>query len=103
MVSVPTFNPNRFDVPQAPMVRGRDGKMRAGVIQCDQLSLCNRVVQARYELGSVFKPLSIGAAMDAGVVTDMSKSRKLGFTEYQPTDESFFQLFERLRAERLIP
>jgi nucleoside-diphosphate-sugar epimerase len=37
------------------------------------------------------------------VVTDMSKSRKLGFTEYQPTDESFFQLFERLRAERLIP
>jgi nucleoside-diphosphate-sugar epimerase len=37
------------------------------------------------------------------VVTDMSKSRKFGFTEYQPTDESFFQLFERLRADRLIP
>ena len=37
------------------------------------------------------------------VVTDMSKSRKLGFTEYQPTDESFFDLFERLRTERLIP
>jgi cell division protein FtsI (penicillin-binding protein 3) len=73
MVSVPTFNPNRFEVPQAPMVRGKDGKMRAGVIQCDQLPLCNRVVQARYELGSVFKPLSIAAAMDAGVVTDMSK------------------------------
>jgi cell division protein FtsI (penicillin-binding protein 3) len=73
MVSVPTFNPNRFEVPQAPMVRGKDGNMRAGVIQCDQLPLCNRVVQARYELGSVFKPLSIGAAMDAGVVTDMSK------------------------------
>lgn len=37
------------------------------------------------------------------VVTDMSKSRKLGFTAYQPTDESFFDLFERLREERLIP
>jgi nucleoside-diphosphate-sugar epimerase len=37
------------------------------------------------------------------VVTDMSKSRKLGFTGYQATDESFFQLFERLRADRLIP
>ncbi len=73
MVSVPTFNPNRFEVPKPPMVRGRDGKMHAGVIQCDQLPLCNRVVQARYELGSVFKPLSIGAAMDAGVVTDMAK------------------------------
>jgi len=37
------------------------------------------------------------------VVTDMSKSRKLGFTEFQATDESFFDLFERLREERLIP
>src|SRR5579875_3721509 len=37
------------------------------------------------------------------VVTDMSKSRKLGFLEYQATDDSFFALFERLRAERLIP
>ena len=37
------------------------------------------------------------------VVTDMSKSRRLGFTGYQPTDDAFFELFERLRADRLIP
>ena len=37
------------------------------------------------------------------VVTDMSKSRKLGFTAYQPTDDSFFSLFERLRQDRIIP
>jgi nucleoside-diphosphate-sugar epimerase len=37
------------------------------------------------------------------VVTDMSKSRKLGFLDYQPTDESFFDLFTRLRHERIIP
>ncbi len=37
------------------------------------------------------------------VVTDMSKSRRLGFAEYQSTDESFFDLFARLREERLIP
>jgi nucleoside-diphosphate-sugar epimerase len=37
------------------------------------------------------------------VVTDMSKSRRLGFTGYQPTDDAFFELFTRLRAERLIP
>lgn len=37
------------------------------------------------------------------VVTDMSKSRRLGFTGYQPTDDAFFELFARLRAERLIP
>ncbi|USI72561.1 SDR family oxidoreductase [Sphingomonas morindae] len=37
------------------------------------------------------------------VVTDMSKSRRLGFTAYQPTDDAFFALFEQLRRERLIP
>lgn len=37
------------------------------------------------------------------VMTDMSKSRKLGFTVYQRTDESFFDLFAQLRADRLIP
>ena len=37
------------------------------------------------------------------VVTDMSKSRRLGFTAYQPTDDAFFELFAELRADRLIP
>lgn len=37
------------------------------------------------------------------VVTDMSKSRRMGFTAYQPTDDAFFDLFAELRADRLIP
>ena len=37
------------------------------------------------------------------VVTDMGKSRRLGFLDYQPTDDAFFALFEQLRSERLIP
>ena len=37
------------------------------------------------------------------VVTDMSKSRKLGFLDYQATDDSFFNLFTRLREARIIP
>ncbi|PZN95211.1 MAG: NAD-dependent dehydratase [Alphaproteobacteria bacterium] len=37
------------------------------------------------------------------VVTDMGKSRRLGFTRYQPTDDAFFALFAALRADRLIP
>jgi len=37
------------------------------------------------------------------VLTDMSKSRKLGFLDYQATDDSFYDLFKRLREERLIP
>jgi len=37
------------------------------------------------------------------VVTDMSKSRRLGFTAYKPTDDAFLDLFAQLRADRLIP
>jgi nucleoside-diphosphate-sugar epimerase len=36
-------------------------------------------------------------------VTDMSKSRALGFVEYQLTDEAFFDLFAALRRGRVIP
>ncbi|MGI4853980.1 MAG: SDR family oxidoreductase [Janthinobacterium lividum] len=37
------------------------------------------------------------------VVTDMGKSRRAGFLDYQPTDDSFFQLFTTLREAKLIP
>ncbi len=37
------------------------------------------------------------------VVTDMGKSRRLGFTRYQLTDDAFYDLFAQLRADRLIP
>jgi nucleoside-diphosphate-sugar epimerase len=45
--------------------------------------------------------LDLGRPLE--VMTDMANSRRLGFTAYQATDASFFDLFERLRAERLIP
>ena len=45
--------------------------------------------------------LDLGRPLE--VMTDMAKSRKLGFTAHQATDESFFDLFTQLRAERLIP
>jgi hypothetical protein len=37
------------------------------------------------------------------VLTDMSKSRKLGFLDYQATSDSFFDLFSRPRDEHIIP
>lgn len=37
------------------------------------------------------------------VVTDMSKSRRYGFLDYQSTDLAFFEVFDRLRKARLIP
>jgi bifunctional pyridoxal-dependent enzyme with beta-cystathionase and maltose regulon repressor activities len=37
------------------------------------------------------------------VMTDMTRSRQLGFTGYQATEDSFTCLFAQLRAEKLIP
>jgi nucleoside-diphosphate-sugar epimerase len=37
------------------------------------------------------------------VVTDMTKSRKAGFLDYQSTPDSFLDLFERLKREKIIP
>ncbi|MDB5976764.1 MAG: NAD-dependent epimerase/dehydratase [Nevskia sp.] len=36
------------------------------------------------------------------VVTDISKSRRPGFTAYLPTDDAFLELFVRLHDDRLI-
>ncbi|MGB3319582.1 MAG: penicillin-binding protein 2 [Sphingopyxis granuli] len=54
MTSLPTYNPNKL----AP---DNGGARR------------NAVTYNLYELGSTFKPLSIGAAIDNGVVTSMAK------------------------------
>jgi hypothetical protein len=37
------------------------------------------------------------------VITDMSKSRKLGFSVFQSSEDSFVDLFTTLRKGRLIP
>jgi hypothetical protein len=37
------------------------------------------------------------------VMTDMANSRKRGFTVFQSTEDSFFDLFAKLREDRLIP
>ena len=37
------------------------------------------------------------------VMTDMARSRQLGFSAWQSTEASFFDLFAQLRAARLIP
>jgi hypothetical protein len=37
------------------------------------------------------------------VMTDMARSRKLGFSVYQNTEESFHDLFATLRADKVIP
>ena len=45
--------------------------------------------------------LDLGRPLE--VMCDMSKSRKLGFTAYTSTEDSFTDVFERLRSENIIP
>ena len=54
LASLPEFNPNKID---------RDGERY----------MFNRVTNQVYELGSTFKPLTIAAAIDAGVIRDFGK------------------------------
>ena len=54
MVSMPTFNPNRV-----------------GMSGSDQLR--NSATQSVYELGSTFKPITMAAALDYGVVTNIAR------------------------------
>lgn len=36
-------------------------------------------------------------------LNDMTNSRTRGFTDYQPTAQSFLNLFERLKQEKIVP
>lgn len=54
MASLPAFDPNRSDVAQSP-------------------NFYSRATNATYELGSTFKPITIAAAIDAGIVTNLSQ------------------------------
>jgi len=67
-------------------------------------------IAARYQLreASIEKLVSwwhtdadLGRPME--VLTDMSKSRKAGFLDYQSTPDAFFALFDKLKEERVIP
>lgn len=64
---------------------------RHGLVEPD----LDRLVSAWHTDADLGRPIE--------VVTDMSKSRRLGFLDYQPSDDAFFDLFARLRADRVIP
>ncbi|MFM5949156.1 MAG: peptidoglycan D,D-transpeptidase FtsI family protein [Novosphingobium sp.] len=71
LASLPSFNPNLID--------------RAG-----EGFIFNRVTNQVYELGSTFKPITVAAAIDAGVVTDLShryqSSRPIAIGGFQIKD-----------------
>lgn len=82
--------------PLATQMEGDDARWRA---MAARLQLAEPDLQ---QLASAWHTdLDLGRPID--VMTDMSKSRKAGFTVYQNTEDSFFDLFAQLRTDRLIP
>lgn len=82
-----------FGIARAPY----DGTIRPLKVQMsNNASVWRRIA----ERDGLVEP-DLGRPID--VVNDMSKSRRLGFADYQPTDDAFFRLFAQLRAGRLIP
>lgn len=93
------IEPEAFDGSLAPLVDQMrdDGPLwralaaREGLIEPD----LERLASPWHTDADLARPIE--------VVTDMSKSRRLGFTAYQPTDDAFMALFADLRRGRLIP
>jgi nucleoside-diphosphate-sugar epimerase len=74
----------------------------AGPVWSDIAQRCGLVEHDLARLASAWHTdADLGRPIE--VVTDMSKSRRLGFLDYQPTDDAFFALFARLREARIIP
>jgi nucleoside-diphosphate-sugar epimerase len=67
--------------------------------------IAHRYGLAEADLGRVSSAWHTDADLGRPIeaVTDMSKSRKLGFLNYQATDESFYDLFTKLRELKIIP
>jgi nucleoside-diphosphate-sugar epimerase len=67
--------------------------------------LARRHGLAESDLSRVASPWHTDADLGRPIecVTDMTKSRRLGFTGYDATPEAFFRLFAQMRAARLIP
>jgi len=82
--------------PLADRMQGADAQWRAlaaqhGLVEAD----ISRLASWWHTDADLGRPME--------VMTDMSKSRKAGFLDYQDTPDAFFSLFERLKAERVIP
>ncbi|RYY14267.1 MAG: SDR family oxidoreductase [Alphaproteobacteria bacterium] len=95
-----------FGVEAAPfdgIVRPLEQQMKEDAVLWRQIATREGLAEA--DLDRLASPWHTDADLGRPieVVTDMSKSRRLGFTGYQPTDDAFFTLFDRLRAARLIP
>ncbi|WP_322101466.1 SDR family oxidoreductase [Paraburkholderia sp. J41] len=95
-----------FGVEAAPFdgtVRPLEGRMQHAARAWREIAAQHALKEADVERLASWWHTDADLGRPMEVVTDMTKSRKAGFLDYQGTPDAFFDLFERLKAERLIP
>jgi nucleoside-diphosphate-sugar epimerase len=95
-----------FDIQAAPFdgtVRPLEQQMADDASAWTKIATQHRLAEP--DLARLVSPWHTDADLGrpVEVLTDMSKSRKLGFTEFLATDQSFHGLFAELRDAKLIP
>ena len=80
-----------------------DGQMKACGPVWERLVLEHGLQNRRLdEIASPWHTdLDLGRSMEC--LNSMTKSRRLGFRDYQDSEQSFIDVFDRLRRERIIP
>lgn len=88
-----------FDGTMRPLAE----RMASGAAQWEQIAERYRLREP--DIGKLASwwhtDADLGRPME--VLTDMTKSRKAGFLDFQSTPDAFTDLFQRLEAERIIP
>lgn len=95
-----------FGVEAAPFdgtVRPLEGRMQHAAAQWREIAAKHALKEPDVNRLASWWHTDADLGRPMEVVTDMTKSRKAGFLDYQSTPDAFFDLFERLKAERLIP
>jgi nucleoside-diphosphate-sugar epimerase len=85
--------------PSAPL----EEQMRDAATLWEKIAAKHGLIESRIDKLASWWHTDADLGRQIECVNDMTKSRKLGFMEYQETPASFFELFEQLKAARVIP
>jgi nucleoside-diphosphate-sugar epimerase len=95
-----------FGIEAAPFdgtVRPLENRMRNAGSDWAEIAATHKLAEPNIDRMASWWHTDADLGRPMEVVTDMTKSRKAGFLDYQSTPDAFFDLFDRLKAERLIP
>jgi nucleoside-diphosphate-sugar epimerase len=85
--------------PSSPL----ESQMRDSAVLWKEIAAKYDLVESRVEKLASWWHTDADLGRQIECVNDMSKSRRLGFMEYNETPASFFELFDQLKAARVIP